>query len=132
MKIIIVVDANIIISALLGGKPSIILFDPRFNFVTTEFTIREVQKYLPRLSEKLNISQGELERLLQQLPFRIYKKAFYKSTIPEATNPIGNIDEKDIDILALALTLEVYLWSQDKDFETAGYTKILKTYNFIE
>ena len=52
MKIIVAVDANIILSALLGGKPSSIL-------------------------------------------------------------------------------LETYLWSQDKDFEKAGYQKLLKTYDFI-
>ena len=48
MKIIVVVDANIILSALLGGKPSFILFDPKFKFITTEFTISEVKKYLPK------------------------------------------------------------------------------------
>lgn len=49
MKIIVVADANIILSALLGGKPSGILFDPKFQFITTEFTLNEVKKYLPRL-----------------------------------------------------------------------------------
>ncbi len=52
MRIAIVVDANIVMSALLGGKPSAILFDHRFQFVTTEFTIKEVEKYLPRLEKK--------------------------------------------------------------------------------
>ena len=45
---------------------------------------------------------------------------------------IEEIDKKDVDILALALQFDTYLWSQDRDFETAGYLKILKTYNFIE
>lgn len=45
---------------------------------------------------------------------------------------IGHIDVKDIDILALALELDAYLWSQDKDFEGCGYSKLLKTYNFID
>jgi len=56
MKIIVVVDANIILSALLGGKPSDILFDSRFQFATTEFTLKEVKKYFPRLEKKLGIS----------------------------------------------------------------------------
>lgn len=43
MKILIAVDANILMSALLGGKPSVILFDPRFQFITTAFTIEEVK-----------------------------------------------------------------------------------------
>lgn len=78
MRIIIVVDANIIMSALLGGKPSIVLFDGRFQFVTTEFTLNEVEKYFPRLKEKTEISQNELRSLLEVLPLQIYKKEFYK------------------------------------------------------
>lgn len=131
MKIIIVVDANIILSALLGGKPSHILFDGRFQFITSEFTISEVEKYLPKFARKINISQKELKEILEELPLLIYERDFYKENLKEAKKMIGGIDEKDIDILALSLEFETYLWSQDKDFETAGYLKLLKTYNFI-
>ena len=34
----IVVDANVILSALLGGSARFVLFDRRFEFVTAEFT----------------------------------------------------------------------------------------------
>ena len=84
MKIIIVVDANIILSALLGGKPSFILFDPRFKFITAEFTINEVKKYFPKLQSKLNVTQEELISLLYNLPLRIYKKDFYKDNLKES------------------------------------------------
>lgn len=131
MKIIVVVDANIILSALLGGKPSIILFDSKFKFVTTEFTLSEVKKYLPRLEKKLKISQRKLISLLGQLPIEIYKQSFYKNDVGEAKKLIAHIDKKDTDILALALKFKTYLWSQDKDFEKAGYQKLLKTYDFI-
>lgn len=131
MKIIVVVDANIILSALLGGKPSIILFDSRFQFATAEFTMKEVKKYLPKLAKKLDISQEGLNLLLEKLPLLVYKNNFYNSKSKKAKGMIGEIDEKDIEILALALKLETYLWSQDKDFEKCGYPKLLKTYNFI-
>jgi len=84
MKIIIVVDANIILSALLGGKPSDILFNGRFQFVTTEFTLKEVKKYFPRLEKKLGISQRKLISLLGNLPFTVYSKDFYKEKLNEA------------------------------------------------
>lgn len=131
MKIIIAVDANIILSALLGGKPSSILFDSKFQFLTTEFTLNEVKKYFPRLKRKLEISQKELIYLLNQLPLKIYQRTFYKDKLEEAKKTIVHIDKKDVDILALALKFDTYLWSQDKDFEKAGYQKLLKTYNFI-
>ena len=132
MKIIIVVDANIILSALLGGKSSGILFDGRFQFVTAEFTIDEVKKYLPKLSKKLSVSRKNLEEVLEKIPLLVYERNFYKGKTKEAREMIGEIDKKDVDILALSLKLETYLWSQDKDFEIAGYSKILKTYDFIK
>lgn len=132
MKIVIVVDANIILSALLGGKPSSILFDSRFQFTTTKFTISEVKKYLPKLTSKLDISQRELNMLLEKLPISIYGKYFYGNELKEAEIMMEKIDKKDVDILALAMRLETHLWSQDKDFEKCGYSKILKTHNFIQ
>lgn len=131
MKIIVAVDANIILSALLGGKPSAILFDYRFNFITAKFTINEVKKYIPRLEKKLNISREDIFLLLNALPLKIYNKEFYKDKIGQAQNMISHIDKKDIDILALALKFQTYLWSQDKHFDKSGYPKILKTCNFI-
>jgi len=44
---------------------------------------------------------------------------------------MAHIDKKGIEILALALKFETFLWSQDKHFEKAKYSKILKTYDFI-
>lgn len=46
MKIRIVVDSNIIISALLGGKPRFILFDPKFEFITVQKTLKETEDFL--------------------------------------------------------------------------------------
>lgn len=131
MKIIIIVDANIILSALLGGKPSSILFDERFQFVTAKFTVAEVRKYLPKLATKLSVLPKELTILLEKLPILVYRKDFYKDKLKEAEMAIAKIDKKDVEVLALTMRLETYLWSQDKDFEKCGYSKILKTHNFI-
>ena len=131
MKILIVVDANIIMSALLGGKPSIILFDSRFQFISSRFTIEEIYKYLPRLTAKTGLLQEELEVMIGELPLKIFQREFYQDKIGEAESLIGVIDKKDVDILALALKFNAYLWSEDKHFEKAGYAKLAKTYNFL-
>ena len=39
-----VVDANIFISALIGGKAAALLFNPNFDLLTTERTTWEVKK----------------------------------------------------------------------------------------
>ena len=83
------------------------------------------------MAKKLNVFQGDLEKILEKTPLIIYERNFYKGKLREAKEMIGKIDKKDVDILALALKFETYLWSQDKDFEKAGYQKLLKTYDFI-
>lgn len=128
---LVAVDANIILSALLGGKPSVILFDSRFDFITTDFTLSEVEKYLPRFARKLHLPITELETAVQLLPIQTYHKSFYSRQLVAAEKLIGHVDPKDVDILALALHFNCYLWSQDKDFDQSGYTKILKTYQFL-
>lgn len=128
---VVAVDANIILSALLGGKPSVILFDSRFDFITTDFTLSEVEKYLPRFARKLHLPITELETAVQLLPIHTYHKSFYSHQLITAEKLIGHIDPKDVDILALALHFNCYLWSQDKDFDQSGHTKILKTYQFL-
>ena len=42
----IIIDATPIISALIGGISREIIFDNTYEFLTTEFTINEVKKYL--------------------------------------------------------------------------------------
>ena len=79
MGIVVVVDANVILSALLGGKPSNILFDGRFTFVTARFTLGEVEKYFPRLAKKLGVVERDLENLLTKLPLEVCEKEFYKN-----------------------------------------------------
>ena len=62
MRLRIVVDANILISALLGGKPRFILFDPKFEFATNKFTLKEVEKYVPLISEKSGVPKREIKK----------------------------------------------------------------------
>ena len=53
-----VVDANIFISALIGGKAAEILFNPNFDLLTTERTTWEVKKYIPQLAEHTENTSG--------------------------------------------------------------------------
>jgi len=44
----------------------------------------------------------------------------YSQSLPEARRRIGRRDPDDVDVLALALHLEVGVWSNDSDFAAAG------------
>ena len=131
MSIKIVVDANVIISALIGGSSRDILFDHRYDFLTTEFTLEEVKKYIPEIAKKSKADEKFITETLELIPLTIKKRDFYEESLSEAEEMIGEIDEKDVEILGLAIETNDYLWSQDKDFEKAGYEKLLKTKDFF-
>lgn len=131
MGITIVVDANPIISALIGGISEDILFDKKFEFVTSEFTIVEVKKYIPFISRKSGVKEGSILFAFSLLPLKIYTEIYYKDKIKEARELIEHRDERDVPILALTLTLNVPLWSMDKDFEDISGIKLLKTKDFL-
>ena len=117
MNFQIAVDANILISALLGGRPAQLLFAPQFDFITTERTTWEVKRYLPLLAEKLKLPERELLETFEALPITAYQERRYQDRLPAAHAFIDNRDPKDADILALTLAMHTPLRSQDRDFE---------------
>jgi predicted nucleic acid-binding protein len=132
MRLRIIVDANIIISALLGGKSRFILFDPKFEFITTEFTLREVEKYIPLISEKSGVPEKEIRKGITLLPLKIVSKNYYRDYLKQAEKLIGKIDKDDREILALYLKERTFLWSEDKDFEKVKpKINLLKTKDLI-
>ena len=128
----IVVDANIILSALLGGAARFILFDSQFEFVTAEFTLDEVRRYLPYIAKKSEVPIKELQEALLLLPIIVFSKGHYKNAFPRAQEALRDIDPHDVDILALYYMEETYLWSEDKGFERVmPLIRLLKTKDFF-
>jgi len=118
-----VVDANPIISALLGGAALRAFWNEAVKeWATTQFTINEVLSYLPWLTSKINVPEEMLRLQLELLPLTIYKKESYRDFVPEAKRRIAGRDENDVDLLALALKLDYPIWTNDKDFEQTGPT----------
>ncbi len=132
MKNKVIVDANIIISALLGGKARFILFDSRFEFIVSDFILREVKKYIPLISKKSGIAIDEIEEAISFLPLLVVNIDDYQDYISQAKELIGHIDKKDIEVLALYLAKGNFFWSEDKHFEAVDYKlNILKTKDFL-
>ncbi len=132
MKIRIVTDANIIISALLGGKPRFILFDTKFEFITSDFTLKEVKRYIPLISRKSGVSKKKIKEGISFLPLKIVSRNYYKDYLKQAEELIKEIDKDDIDILALYLKEKTFLWSEDKDFEKVEFKiNLLKTKDIV-
>jgi predicted nucleic acid-binding protein len=112
------VDANILLSAIIGGRSNLVLTHPEIQeALTTEHTFAEVEEYAVVLAKKKRLPSDILLLALAALPVTVVNRSRYAKTIPEATKRIGLRDPDDVDLLALALHFRIPIWSNDRDFE---------------
>ena len=126
-----VVDANPILSALLGGTAREVLFSGRFVFFSTQHALFEVAKHLSSLSKRLEVSESDLFREYQLLPIIACQPAQYDFALGEANCLVGGRDLTDVPILALAISLGCPLWSDDRDFEGLSSVSIVRTADLL-
>ncbi len=87
---------------------------------TAEPTIAEVREYAVLLARKRHLPADILLLAVASLPVTIVPAADYASSMAEAKRRIGWRDPDDVPILALAIELNIPVWSNDKDFEESG------------
>jgi predicted nucleic acid-binding protein len=122
-----VVDANAIISALLGGAAREVLFSRKFVLYSTQHTLFEVEKYISRLAEKLGRPEGDLFREFELLPIIACQPREYDDEVQTAIRLIGARDPKDVQILSLTLRLRCPIWTDDRDFDDLAGVSVLRT-----
>jgi predicted nucleic acid-binding protein len=111
-------DSNVLLSAAVGhAARRIFERAPRLLVVTTEANLAEVQAYLPSMSEAYGLDLLEVQEALAALPMRLYNVRWYRSRIPEARSYLQDRDPDDVALAALALKLQIPIWSNDRDFE---------------
>ncbi len=124
-------DANVILSAVAGKAALRVFLKEDIVIVTTQFNISEVGEYLPVIAEQYSLGEEILESQLKLLPLKIYQRHSYEDFIPMATKKLSGTDVDDAELLALAMKLDVPVWTNDNAFKHAGiemYTtaKLLK------
>ena len=124
---IIVLDANILIRAVLGIRTFSLIAEHRDKvlFCTPQTCYREVAFHIPKIAQKRHISPAEeqealdtlsdLKKLVTEIGEDIY--ADFKQ---EALNRIRERDKKDWSIVALALAFGCPIWTEDQDFFGTG------------
>ncbi len=114
-------DANALLSAVLEGRARLVLDHLEVTEVlTAEETFAEVQEYAAFLARKRHLPLDLVLLAVATLPVTVVKREEYARHLAEATRRIGKRDPDDVPILALALALDIAVWSNDKDFEDAG------------
>lgn len=112
-----VADANVLLSAVIGKAALRIFRDFTIPVHTTQFNYLEVQEYLPRLAGKYNVALPAAELQLNLLPLAIHPKEDYEDWFPWALVLLAARDSEDAHALALARSLDLPLWSNDRDLQ---------------
>lgn len=133
----IVVDANIVFSALLNTKGKIgdilINHQRQFDFIAPDFLRMEISKYHNKLSK---ISGLAIKEILES-EFQIFKSLKFiseeqisQTSWNKAIELVRDIDEKDAVYVALTIEFECNLWSGDKKLMNGLSKKLFdKFYN---
>jgi len=129
-----VCDTNIVFSALIaGGKSRELLLSDRVELYAPEFFFTELDNHREEISEKSNLSEDELGLLLDLLfkDTEVVPKEEFEDELSQAAEHIEETDPDDVPFLALAIHLDIDLWSDDTDFDNQDAVKNWKTHELV-
>jgi predicted nucleic acid-binding protein len=123
----IVVDTNILLSAILGGRTRETIADVEAarELVVTRSSVIEALAVLSRLEAGLEASRVVLPKVMSGM--RIIEPEAYASLLSMASNSLRNASasrngsDKDAHVLALAWMYDADIWSHDRDFAGTGW-----------
>jgi predicted nucleic acid-binding protein len=121
----IVLDANILIRAVLGKRVRLLLeeYVPYgVRFCAPDVAYADAEKYLPSLLEKKNRNNAETAAALTYLQSLVepVDRESYCAFEAEARQRLRGRDEDDWPVLASALILNCPIWTEDTDFFGTG------------
>src|ERR1700704_2710028 len=121
----IVLDANILIRAVLGRRVWLLIDTyaaQRVRFFAPDIVFEDAEKYLPLLLKKrdkpvvdLSASLRYLRNIIEPVAPELY--AVFES---DARQRLRGRDENDWPVLATALALACPIWTEDEDFFGTG------------
>ena len=110
-------DANVLLSAICGKAASRVFTQHSVTVHMALFNSKEVDRYLPLMSKKYGISIELLNWQRNMLPVELHDEQDYRNELPRALRELKDIDIEDSHALALARSLGVPLWSNDRHFD---------------
>ena len=121
----IVLDANILIRAILGRRVRQLIEDHSrqgVRFFAPDVSFDDAQEYLPVLLEKRGKPEADIAAALDYLRTMIepVDRELYAIFEKEARERMRGRDEDDWPVLASALALACGIWTEDADFFGTG------------
>jgi len=109
-------DTNVLLGAIAKRAARRVFNAPDLAVVTTDVTLSEVYEYWPLFARRYGLSLDVVYETLEHLPLRLYEEPEYHSHLEDARRYIGHRDPDDVALAALALKLDIPIWSNDNDF----------------
>ena len=120
----IVLDANILIRAVLGKRVRELIVDSAdvVQFFAPDVAYADARKYLPSLLEKRGIKSEPAMAVLDALEsiVRPLELGVYEGLKTQALQRIAIRDADDWPVLACAMTIGCPVWTEDADFFGTG------------
>jgi predicted nucleic acid-binding protein len=121
----IVLDANILIRAVLGQRVGQLLdhySQQGIRFYAPETAYAEAEEYLPTLLRKKGKPDTDLAAALRYLKSKVepVERESYGIFETEARARLAGRDDDDWPVLAAALALACPIWTEDQDFFGTG------------
>jgi len=120
----IVLDANILIRAVLGRRVRELIVDSAevVQFFAPDVAYADARKYLPSLLEKRGVESEPAMAVLDALESIVLplELGVYEGLQTQALQRIAIRDADDWPVLACALTIGCPVWTEDADFFGTG------------
>jgi predicted nucleic acid-binding protein len=133
----VVLDSNILFSALISGKELYIDIFKSLDIYAPDFIFAELTKYEEHIIKKKKL-EDEFTLFVRELFSEITvipKLAISAKSYEKAQALCSEIDPKDTAYLALSIELDIPLWTNDKKLYQGlmnkGYKNIIKTEEII-
>lgn len=116
----VVADANVLLSAVVGKAALRVFTEFDVMVHVARFNTDEVAEYLPHMAGKYKLPMELVEMQWKLLPLRIHPVDDYRRRLRKAITDLKDRDPEDAHALALARSLALPIWSNDRDLIGMG------------
>jgi len=116
----VVADANVLLSAIVGKAALRVMTEFGVVVHVARFNAEEVAEYLPRMATKYGLPLDLVELQWRLLPITVHAMEDYEGELERALQDLTGRDPEDAHALALARSLEISLWSNDRHLTKLG------------
>jgi len=119
-----VLDANILLRAVFGTRVRQLLedYEEVADFYSPDMCFLEAQEYIPDLAKRRRIDSSLALSVLEAVSHIVVAvdRSLYESYEELARERIERRDPRDWPVVAVALMLDLPIWTEDQDFFGSG------------